>query len=45
MTYLLVSGCEIFFSGTKKACKEYYESLPNPVRMRIIKILDEEEVV
>lgn len=36
--FLVVCDAEIMFKGTKKACIEYYQSLPNPIIMHLIEV-------
>jgi hypothetical protein len=36
--YMVICDVEIMFCGTKKECKQYYDGLPNPCSMILIKI-------
>ena len=36
--YMVICDTDIMFCGSKKDCITYYNSLPNPMRMTIIRI-------
>ena len=36
--YMVICDVEIMFCGTKGECKQYYDGLPNPCSMILIKI-------
>lgn len=42
--YLLIYDNEVVFSGSKKQCVDYFNSLPNPYPMKLNKIESQREL-
>ena len=42
--YLIICDTEVMFNGTKTECLEYYNNLPNPVNMYLIRIESKREL-
>lgn len=42
--YYLICDTEVMFYGTKNECREYFNSLKNPMRMKLIRVASEKEL-
>lgn len=42
--YMVICDTEVMFCGSKQECRDYYNSLPNPWRMTLIKIENQWEL-